>query len=156
MVTDASQGGAQEVKQGACTKKSMKQMRLRCHKLEMTARVSTKAVRTGTDTTQDDCQVDTANLTKDVVDSFPNVKNRGEMIPLDTVLLTEDGGSKVHDCPADCYNGLCNLLAKDMRRDIYLHADSHVRVQISHLDSDSIDSYMPVRITDIGTLEAGE
>jgi len=118
-----------------------------------------------TDTTQDDCQVDTTNLTIDVADSFPNVKNRGEMIPLDTVLLTKDGGSKVHDCPADCYIELYNLLAKDMRRDIDLHADELVRLQISQLDSDSIDNYIDhpgctdttlAFFTDTGASEAGE
>ena len=118
-----------------------------------------------TDTTPDDCQVDTANLTKDATDSFPNVKNRGEMIPLDTVLLTKDGGSKVHDCPADCYIELYNLLAKDMRRDIDLHADELVRLQISQLDIHSIDNYIDhpgctdttlAFFTDTGASEAGE
>ena len=97
--------------------------------------------------------------------SFPNDKTRGEMILLDTVLLTKDGGCKVHDYPADCYDELFNLIAKDMRRVIYLHADSHARLQMSQLDGDSIDNYLDrpgctdttlARITDIGASEAGE
>jgi hypothetical protein len=87
------------------------------------------------------------------------------MIPLDTVLLTKDGGSKVHDCPADCYIELYNLLAKDMRRDIDLYADSHARLQMSELDGDNIDDYIDrpgytdttlAYFTDTGVLEAGE
>ena len=127
-----------------------------------------------TGTTPDDCQVDTTNLTKNVAESFPNDKTRGEMILLDTVLLTKDGGSKdddactiscsdddkIHDYPADCYDELFNLIAKDMRRVIYLHADSHARLQMSQLDGDSIDNYIDdttlAYFTDTGALEAGE
>ena len=118
-----------------------------------------------TDMTPADCQVDTANLTKDATDSFPNVKNRGEMIPLDTVLLTKDGGSEDHNCPADEYKEPYDLLAKDMGRDIDLHADELVRLQISQLDSDSIDNYIDhpgctdttlAFFTDTGASEAGE
>ena len=137
-----------------------------------------------TDMTPDDCQVDTANLTKDATDSFPNVKNRGQMIPLDTVLLTKDGGSKVLDYPADCYDELFNLIAKDKqqrqadeynelynllindwRRDGYLYADSHARLQMSELDGDNIDDYIDgpgctdttlAYFTDTGASEAGD
>ena len=123
------------------------------------------AIDQNTGTTPDDCQVDTTNLTKNVAESFPNDKTRGEMIPLDTVLLTDDGGSKVHDYPADCYDELFNLIAKDMRRVIYLHADSHARLQMSQLDGDSIDNYLDrpgctdttlAYFTDTGASEAGE
>jgi len=85
--------------------------------------------------------VDTANLTKDAPDSFPNVKNRGEMIPLDTFLLTKDGGSEDHNCPADEYKEL--------------YADSHARLQMSELDGDSIDTTLAY-FTDTGALEAGD
>ena len=113
-----------------------------------------------TGTTLDDCQVDTTNLTKNVAESFPNDKTRGGMILLDTVLLTDDGGSKVDDCQADEYNELYNLLINDWRRDGDLHADSHARLQMSQLDGDSIDNYIDdttlAYFTDTGALEAGE
>ena len=118
------------------------------------------AIDQNTGTTPDDCQVDTTNLTKNVAESFPNDKIRGEMILLDTVLMTKDGGSKVDDYPADCYDELFNLIAKDMKRVIYLHADSHARLQMSQLDGDSIDNYIDdttlAYFTDTGALEAGE
>ena len=123
------------------------------------------AIDQNTGTTPDDCQVDTTNLTKNVAESFPNDKTRGEMILLDTVLMTKDGGSKVDDYPADCYDELFNLIAKDMRHVIYLHADSHARLQMSELDGDNIDDYFDgpgctdttlAYFTDTGALEAGE
>jgi len=116
--------------------------------------------------------------------SFPNVKTRGELIhPVDTVLLTKDGGRKVydgqvdtailtkdggsedHNCPADQYKELCNLLIKDWRHDGDLYADELARLWISQLDSDNIDNYIgrtdctdttPAPTTDIGASEAGE
>ena len=123
------------------------------------------AIDQNTGTTPDDCQVDTTNLTKNVAESFPNDKIRGEMILLDTVLMTKDGGSKVDDYPADCYDELFNLIAKDMRRDGDLYADSHARLQMSELDGDNIDDYIDgpgctdttlAYFTDTGASEAGE